>query len=65
MQSPTVADLNDRAREVFRQIVDAYLASGAPVGSRTLSKLGVEHAQPLGGSHRGNVGLPAHRSNAP
>jgi heat-inducible transcriptional repressor len=40
MQSPTVADLNDRAREVFRQIVDSYLASGTPVGSRTLSKLG-------------------------
>lgn len=40
MQSPTVAELNDRAREVFRQIVDSYLASGAPVGSRTLSKLG-------------------------
>lgn len=40
MQSPNVADLNDRAREVFRQIVDSYLASGAPVGSRTLSKLG-------------------------
>ena len=37
---PDVADLNDRAREVFRQIVDSYLASGAPVGSRTLSKLG-------------------------
>ena len=40
MQSPSVADLNDRAREVFRQIVDSYLASGTPVGSRTLSKLG-------------------------
>jgi heat-inducible transcriptional repressor len=40
MLSPTVADLNDRAREVFRQIVDSYLASGTPVGSRTLSKLG-------------------------
>ncbi|MBC7504993.1 MAG: heat-inducible transcriptional repressor HrcA [Sandarakinorhabdus sp.] len=40
MQSPSVADLNDRARDVFRQIVDSYLASGAPVGSRTLSKLG-------------------------
>ena len=40
MQSPSVADLNDRAREVFRQIVDSYLASGSPVGSRTLSKLG-------------------------
>ncbi|KAB7645477.1 heat-inducible transcriptional repressor HrcA [Polymorphobacter fuscus] len=40
MQSPSVAELNDRAREVFRQIVDSYLATGAPVGSRTLSKLG-------------------------
>lgn len=40
MQSPSVAELNDRAREVFRQIVDSYLASGTPVGSRTLSKLG-------------------------
>ncbi len=40
MQSPSVAELNNRAREVFRQIVDAYLTSGAPVGSRTLSKLG-------------------------
>ncbi|PZN92334.1 MAG: heat-inducible transcriptional repressor HrcA [Alphaproteobacteria bacterium] len=40
MQSPTVAELNDRAREVFRQIVDSYLTTGAPVGSRTLSKLG-------------------------
>ncbi len=45
MLSPTVADLSaadlsGRAREVFRQIVDSYLASGSPVGSRTLSKLG-------------------------
>ncbi len=40
MQTPTVAELNERAREVFRQIVDAYLASGVPVGSRTLSRLG-------------------------
>ncbi len=40
MQSPSVTELNDRARTVFREIVDSYLASGAPVGSRTLSKLG-------------------------
>ena len=40
MQSPSVADLNDRARDVFRQIVESYLASGSPVGSRTLSKVG-------------------------
>ena len=26
--------------DVFRQIVESYLATGAPVGSRTLSKLG-------------------------
>jgi heat-inducible transcriptional repressor len=37
-QTLALAELNDRAREIFRQIVDAYLASGAPVGSRTLSK---------------------------
>lgn len=35
-----LAELNDRARTIFRQIVDAYLLSGAPVGSRTLSKGG-------------------------
>jgi heat-inducible transcriptional repressor len=38
MQSPSVAELTDRARDVFRQIVDSYLATGAPVGSRTLSR---------------------------
>lgn len=40
-QTPPLAELNDRARVIFRQIVDAYLASGAPVGSRTLSKGGL------------------------
>jgi len=40
MQSPPIVELNDRAREIFRQIVESYLASGTPVGSRTLAKLG-------------------------
>ncbi len=31
-------ELNDRAREVFRRVVEAYLAHGMPVGSRTLSR---------------------------
>jgi heat-inducible transcriptional repressor len=35
-----LAELNDRARAIFREIVDAYLLSGAPVGSRTLAKGG-------------------------
>ena len=34
-----VTELTDRAREVFRLIVENYLGSGSPVGSRTISKL--------------------------
>lgn len=33
-----ITELNQRSREVFRLIVDAYLASGEPVGSRTVSR---------------------------
>ena len=31
-------EMNDRSREVFRSVVEAYLASGDPVGSRTLTR---------------------------
>ena len=31
-------DLNDRSREVFRRVVEGYLATGDPVGSRTLTR---------------------------
>lgn len=31
-------DLNDRSREVFRTVVETYLESGDPVGSRTLTR---------------------------
>jgi heat-inducible transcriptional repressor len=34
-----VSELSDRARDVFRLVVEGYLDSGAPVGSRTISKL--------------------------
>jgi len=33
-----ITDLNDRSREIFRRIVDGYLETGSPVGSRTLSR---------------------------
>ena len=33
-----IVELNTRSREVFRKIVDAYVATGEPVGSRTLSR---------------------------
>ena len=35
----SLAQLNDRSREIFRQIVESYLATGEPLGSRNLSKL--------------------------
>jgi heat-inducible transcriptional repressor len=34
-----VTELTDRARDVFRIVVESYIESGAPVGSRTISKL--------------------------
>ncbi|GAB6052471.1 heat-inducible transcriptional repressor HrcA [Magnetospira thiophila] len=34
-----ITDLNDRSRKIFRQIVDTYLETGEPVGSRTLARL--------------------------
>jgi heat-inducible transcriptional repressor len=37
---PTISELNERSREIFRLIVDAYLETGDPVGSRTLARRG-------------------------
>ena len=34
-----MAQLNERSREIFRQIVESYLATGEPVGSRNLSRI--------------------------
>ncbi|MEZ5750557.1 MAG: heat-inducible transcriptional repressor HrcA [Paracoccaceae bacterium] len=31
-------DLNDRTREVFRRVVESYLQSGSPIGSRTITR---------------------------
>src|SRR5246127_5661526 len=35
----SLVQLNERSREIFRQIVDSYLATGEPVGSRNLSRI--------------------------
>src|SRR3954451_5730005 len=34
-----LAQLNERSRDIFRQIVESYLATGEPVGSRNVSRL--------------------------
>ena len=44
--APPVAELNDRAREVFRRIVESYVETGEPVGSRTLTRRLTEHLSP-------------------
>ena len=36
--STLLSDMNDRSREVFRRVVESYLTSGDPVGSRTLTR---------------------------
>lgn len=41
--SHSVVALNERSREIFRHVVDAYVETGEPVGSRTI-------ARKLGGS---------------
>jgi heat-inducible transcriptional repressor len=41
MATPPVAELTDRARDIFRAVVDGYLQSGQPVGSRTLAQSGI------------------------
>ncbi|MGQ0662719.1 MAG: heat-inducible transcriptional repressor HrcA [Pseudomonadota bacterium] len=33
-----ITELNERSREIFRHIVEAYVETGEPVGSRTLSR---------------------------
>ncbi|MCL4714267.1 MAG: heat-inducible transcriptional repressor HrcA [Hyphomonadaceae bacterium] len=38
--APDLSTLDARAREIFREIVESYLTTGEPVGSRTLSKIG-------------------------
>lgn len=37
MSTPPVTELNSRAREIFRLVVEGYLTSGQPIGSKTLA----------------------------
>src|ERR671914_814927 len=38
MSFPTIFDLSERSREIFRHIVEAYVETGEPIGSRTPSR---------------------------
>lgn len=39
MITPPITELSVRARDIFRVVVESYLGTGAPVGSRTISRL--------------------------
>ena len=38
MSAIQIQELNERSREIFREIVEAYMDSGAPVGSRSIAR---------------------------
>ena len=38
MTGPAINLLSDRARDIFRRVVESYLGDGVPVGSRTISR---------------------------
>lgn len=46
MAGPGLTELSTRAREIFRLVVEGYIASGHPVGSRTLAGSGAVALSP-------------------
>ena len=40
-RTPGLTELDARARDIFKRVVEAYLETGEPVGSRTLSRGGM------------------------
>ena len=46
MNAPPLTDLTDRARDIFRRVVEGYLESGAPVGSKALAGEGGVNLSP-------------------
>ena len=46
MASPPITELTARAREIFRLVVEDYLASGQPVGSKTIAQRGEVNLSP-------------------
>ena len=40
MTTPPLTELTDRTRDIFRVVVEQYLATGQPIGSKTLAEGG-------------------------
>ena len=46
MPGPTLPELSSRARDIFRLVVEGYIANGLPVGSKTLAVGGTINLSP-------------------
>ncbi|ODP37684.1 heat-inducible transcriptional repressor HrcA [Sphingomonas turrisvirgatae] len=46
MTTPPITELTDRARDIFRIVVESYLEAGQPVGSRTISRVSTLNLSP-------------------
>ncbi len=46
MTTTSIGEMSDRARDVFRLVVESYLESGHPVGSRTISRTSLLNLSP-------------------
>ena len=46
MTTPPLTELTDRTRDIFRLVVEQYLSTGQPVGSKTLSQGGAVDLSP-------------------
>ncbi len=46
MTGPTLSELSARARDIFKLVVEGYIARGHPVGSKTLAGSGVVNLSP-------------------
>ncbi len=41
-----ITEISERSKQIFRQIVDAYVESGEPIGSRTIARRPGQHLSP-------------------
>ena len=46
MAAPPITELTERAREIFRRVVEGYIDSGQPVGSKGLATVGTLNLSP-------------------
>ena len=46
MATHSIGEMSDRARDVFRLVVESYLESGQPIGSRTISRTSLLNLSP-------------------